>query len=87
MLPENDFAERRALLLQVVRRLNRVEMTDPILTRAADPFPTPLGTLDAIHLATALAWRRVQECELSMVTHDLQLAMASRAMGFDVLGT
>jgi hypothetical protein len=28
-----------------------------ILSRAAQPFPTSLGTLDAVHLATALACR------------------------------
>jgi hypothetical protein len=29
----------------------------PVLARASEPFPTPLGTLDALHLSTALGWQ------------------------------
>ena len=78
--------ERRGLVLRFLDRLARVEMTRPILTRAASPFPTPLGTLDAIHLATALAWRSATDDELVVATHDRALASAARAEGFDVLG-
>jgi hypothetical protein len=46
-----------------------------------------LGTLDAIHLATALAWREAAGVEdLVMATHDLALATAARASGLRVVG-
>lgn len=57
-----------------------------ILQRAAQPFPTPLRTLDAVHLATALRWRESRERKLVMATHDRGLATAARAMGFLVVG-
>jgi spermidine synthase len=45
----------RVVLFQPdVERMDRVDVSPAVLRRAADPFPTPLGTLDAIHLATAV---------------------------------
>jgi hypothetical protein len=46
----------------------------------------PLGTLDAMHLATALIWRdRVGPLQ-AMATHDTMLGTSARAFGFDVRG-
>ena len=59
----------------------------PVLGRAGEPLPTPLGTLDAIHLATALVWRDRTGDPLVIATHDVALGLAARAFGFDVLGT
>jgi hypothetical protein len=49
-------------------------------------LPTALGTLDAIHLATAALWRESQGTELAMATYDGVLATAARASGFSVIG-
>ena len=58
-----------------------------VLRRASDLFPTPLGTLDAIHLATALLWQDDANRPLdAFLTHDLELGRAARAMGLRVLG-
>lgn len=46
----------------------------------------PLGTLDAIHLATGEMWREARGTELVMATHDTALALAARATGFRVVG-
>jgi predicted nucleic acid-binding protein len=58
----------------------------PVLARASEPFPTPLGTLDAIHLATALVFRDRTGEEIAMATHDDALATAARAFTMTVLG-
>ena len=58
----------------------------PVLTRASDPMPMSLGTLDALHLATALTWRDRMEPLPTMVTHDTALGSAAQAFGFDVRG-
>jgi hypothetical protein len=57
-----------------------------VLRRAADPFPTPLGTLEAIHLATAILWREGRSEAPVLVTHDGALATAARATGFTTVG-
>ena len=57
-----------------------------ILSRASEPMPMPLGTLDAMHLATALIWRDRVGPLAAIATHDPMLGTAARAFGFDVLG-
>ena len=49
-------------------------------------MPTELGTLDAIHLATALLWKEFEHTELVMATHDRALATAAQAHGFTAIG-
>lgn len=61
-------------------------VTERILRRASESFPTVVGTLDAIHLATALAIREVEEVDFFM-THDPRLSTAARSLGFTVLGS
>lgn len=63
-----------------------VEITYPVLSCAAQPLPTTLGTLDAIHLATALLWKEQAGKDLSMATHDVALAVAAKASGLRVIG-
>jgi len=75
----------RADAIDLVSRLALVPVSRRLLDRAAEPFPTLLGTLDAIHLATALALRD-DEPDLGFATHDRELAAAARAVGFSVSG-
>jgi hypothetical protein len=67
--------------------IDLVRFQAPILSRASEPFPTPLGTLDAIHLSTGLVWRDRMGQDLVMATHDRALALAARAFGFQVAGS
>src|SRR2546422_326247 len=54
-LEHDDFARRREAVFRFLEEVEIVEPTRTVLTRAALPT-VPLGTLDAIHLATALLW-------------------------------
>ena len=78
-------AARREAAFQVLEGLETIEITRVVLARAAQPLPTPLGTLDAIHLVSAMGWREHFE-GLTFATHDLALAAAARASGFEVVG-
>jgi hypothetical protein len=60
-------------------------VTNQILQRASEAFPTVVGTLDGIHLATALSIREIESIEF-LLTHDFQLATAARSLGFEVTG-
>jgi predicted nucleic acid-binding protein len=60
-------------------------VTSQVLKRASETFPTVVGTLDAIHLATALSIRESENVNL-LLTHDSQLATAARSLGFEVMG-
>jgi predicted nucleic acid-binding protein len=79
-------AQRRESLSTSLESFDVVEITPAVLDRAAEPLPVPLGTLDAIHLATALLWREEEAPELALVTHDAALAAAGRLFGFPVFG-
>jgi len=85
-LADTEVAERRAKLLELVASLEVVEIDAAVLDRAAQPMPTELGTLDAIHLATALLWREMTSEDLTMATHDGALAIAAEAHGLPVVG-
>lgn len=85
-LREKELARRRETVYRILETLEVVEPTRPILVRAAQPLPVVLGTLDAIHLATALAWREATETDLAFATHDARLATAARALGLRVVG-
>ena len=81
-----EIALRREAVYRIMQSLEVIEPSRIVLNRAAQPMPTPLGTLDAIHLATALVWREHSGEELVMATHDLSLAAASRSLGLPVIG-
>jgi predicted nucleic acid-binding protein len=85
-LSEDELASRRSAVYQLLEAVEVVDVGRPVLRRASQPFPTPLGTLDAIHLSTAMAWRDTRNAELTMATHDQVLALASRAVGLQVIG-
>jgi len=79
-------AERREAVFRLMEAMEIVEIGHAVLARASQPLPTALGTLDAIHLATALLWKERAGVELAMATHDAALATAARASGLPVLG-
>ncbi len=85
-LPDREVASRRAAMLRLVASLELVEIDAVVLDRAAQPMPTELGTLDAIHLATALLWKEMSRVDVVMATHDGALALGARAHGLPVVG-
>jgi predicted nucleic acid-binding protein len=82
---ESVAVELRAAVYRLLESFTVVEVTRPILARASQPLPVGIGTLDAIHLATALALRDATGSEIAMATHDAQLGLAARAMGLAVV--
>jgi uncharacterized protein len=84
-IPEREIAEQRAEVLAALDTFFLARINEAVLLRAADPFPTALGTLDAIHLATALELRG-DHPDLRLATHDRELGTAAIAVGFEVEG-
>ena len=85
-LADPEMATRRATILALIASLEIVEIDAAVLDRAAQSMPTELGTLDAIHLATALLWKESTRTGLVMATHDAALALAAQAHGLIVVG-
>jgi predicted nucleic acid-binding protein len=82
-----EVARRRSTVLSIIDSLELVEIDSVVLDRAAQSMPTELGTLDAIHLASALLWKDATGVEPIMATHDAALGLAAQAHGLKVLGT
>lgn len=84
-IPDDRVAEQRATVIETLEGFELIPVGPTVLERAADPFPTSLGALDAVHLASALLARDLG-ITLSVATHDRELAVAARAVGFRVMG-
>lgn len=78
--------ECRLRFQDCLRRIGLLAFTEHLLRRAEQSFPTSLGSLDSLHLVSALAWRELHGTDFVFATHDSQLALAAKAHGFTVIG-
>ena len=84
-LSEPDIRERRTLLEAVSADWMLLKIDREIVERARHPLPVePVRTLDALHLATALAARSVVS-DLALLSLDQRVRDNGAALGFDVL--
>jgi uncharacterized protein len=65
----------------VLLRIDLVRVNDQVLNLVGTLFPANLGSLDAIHFATA---SRLGSHVSEIVTYDERMADAARAMGYKV---
>jgi predicted nucleic acid-binding protein len=71
--------EAQALLM----RVDLIEMTATVLARALEPFPTPIRTLDALHLST-IEYVRNRRQTVELASYDNRLLATARALGISV---
>ncbi len=64
----------------ILGRIVMLELTPPVLARALAPFPLPLRTLDALHVAS-IEHLRGQSQTVALATYDRRMTDAARAMG------
>lgn len=69
-----------AVVSAVLARVALLELAPTVLRRALQPFPSPVRTLDALHLASAL-YLAEQGQEVRLATYDTRLAEAARSVG------
>jgi uncharacterized protein len=60
-----------------------IELSRPVLTRALEPWPVSLRTLDALHLATADHLRAQGEA-VELASYDRRLIAAAEALAIPV---
>ncbi|MBI4366852.1 MAG: type II toxin-antitoxin system VapC family toxin [Deltaproteobacteria bacterium] len=73
--------ERIRVLTASMALLREVPLQPPILRRAAEPFPTIIKTLDALHVATALLVSMQMKQPCTFLTHDRRQGIAAQTVG------
>ena len=76
-LAQSHADEVRALL----GRLALVELAPPVLARALEPFPKPVRTLDALHLAS-MDFLQNHGQSVTLASYDTRLTNCARALRF-----
>lgn len=79
-------AEHYLKAREMVDHFAVIDLDATTLHRAAEPMRIPLGTLDALHLVTALRWCEASGETLLFATHDRELAEAAAVAGLEVVG-
>lgn len=69
----------------LLARLAWLELRPPVLERALQPFPAPVRTLDALHLAS-VSFLREHGRDVRLATYDKQMMRVARAMGIPLMG-
>lgn len=85
-LQDAEVAEKMQLLREVLETTGLLALNQPVLDRAAQSFPTIVGTLDAIHLASAMLYSEERKNKLIFLTHDIRLGIAAQALGLETRG-
>jgi len=67
--------EARAL----IGRVALIELAPPVLARALEPFPLPLRTLDALHIAS-IEFLRARGQKVELASYDERMLAAARAL-------
>jgi predicted nucleic acid-binding protein len=67
----------------LLSRVALIELSPPVLARALEPFPKPVRTLDALHLA-AMDFLQKQGQTVTLAAYDDRLIRAARALRFAI---
>lgn len=64
---------------ELLGRISFLELSPIVLARALEPFPVPLRTLDALHLAS-IEYLRAQRLSVRLATYDRRMTAAARRL-------
>lgn len=67
----------------LLARVAFVELAPEVLARVLEPFPKPVRTLDALHLASA-DFLRASGVRLEIASYNDRLRVVAEAMGFSL---
>lgn len=86
VVTDEEVASLIAQAHRIWEAIDFIPLGDRILNRAEQSFRTAVGTLDALHLSTAMELRELAGLDLIFLTHDAELATAARSVNFLVEG-
>jgi predicted nucleic acid-binding protein len=85
-ITDAELAEVKQRFQRIVDGLHIIELSQSVKTRAAGSFPTVIGTLDALHLASLLIWREsASEERFLLLSADQQMLTCAAALGVSLI--
>jgi predicted nucleic acid-binding protein len=85
MISDRQLQEAVSYFNELYDGLITFELTPQVKSRAAQAFPTVIGTLDALHLSTAILWSQLDPEPLVVLTADQQLRTCAQAVGLQAI--
>jgi predicted nucleic acid-binding protein len=85
-LDDQGVVQAQEELTRMERAIGLIPLTRTVLRRASSPMATAVGTLDAIHVASALLFNEQSAIPLVFATHDRQQMTGARALGLECTG-
>lgn len=79
LISDEVYSDTVGQLQEYLQSINLLQLDPEILQRAAGSFFLPIGSLDALHLATALKISEIEKKIVHMATFDEELALAAKA--------
>jgi predicted nucleic acid-binding protein len=73
-------AEQARIFIEFI---DLIGLSPNVLERALEPFPIPVRTLDALHLAT-IEYARLQGDAVQLASFDKRMIAAARALGIEL---
>lgn len=68
---------------ELIDRVLLIELSRDVLARALKPFPLPIRTLDALHLAT-VEYLRGEGVSVELASYDARLIAAAKALDIKI---
>ena len=69
---------------QLLGRISFLELSPLVLGRALEPFPEPVRTLDALHLAS-IEFLRGRRLDVRLATYDRSMTTVAQALGIPLV--
>ena len=76
---------RGDVVRELLARIAMIELSPLVLARALEPFPQPVRTLDALHLAS-LEFLRQRRLEPVLASYDQRMVAAARGLDIPIAG-
>lgn len=64
---------------ELLGRVSFVELSPVVLQRALEPFPVPVRTLDALHLAS-IAFMEERRLDIALASYDARMTNAAKRL-------
>jgi predicted nucleic acid-binding protein len=82
---DQQLQEAASYLTDICAGLTIFELSPQVKRRATQAFPTTIGTLDALHLSTAILWAELDPEPLVLLSADGQLRTCAQAVGIHAI--